>query len=173
MNKKNTDKEYEYTKEFRDKVNDMSKFSIEIQVDSFNAIDTKSQTYISIIAIFIAILLGILAFGFDKLSYCEINTFKVLTVIGLISFLINLLMFFYSVISKQFKSGVSPHGLNNMKDSPIGEVDMEIFSNFYWSVEYNKKILDKKARWLKYAEWFLVVNFVFSIIIYIYFISII
>jgi hypothetical protein len=160
-----------YTNEFRERCNEVAENNLHIQADSFNAIDSKAQTYISIIAIYIAILLGIVAIGSEHLILNNFLCIKIVIIIGLISFLTNIGIFFLSIFSKPFKSGVSVEGLNNMKNLPTEEIDKEIFSNLYWSVSDNREILSNKAKWLRIAEIYLGINFICSILACIYFIS--
>ena len=169
VNKEN--KKSEYTKDFRDICNGVAQNNTDIQADSFNAIDSKAQTYISIIAIYIAILLGILAIGYQKITVNDIQCIKVAIIIGLILFLVKIGIFFLAIFSKPFKSGVSVKGLNNMKDKQIEEIEKEIFSNLYWSVSENKDVLEMKSRWLLIAEVFLGINFFYTILTCIYFIA--
>lgn len=172
MNKKRSNKT-EYSKEYMNRSDKIAEGTLAFQSDSFNAIDSKSQTYISVIALFLAILLGFLALSYAELS-CELQAVaKLLTGLMTLSYLVNIILFFLAIKSKDFKSGLSPEGLNNMQDDSIDSIDKEIFSNNYWSAKDNLSELDKKSTWLKRSEYLLIMNFVLSFALIIFLIIII
>ncbi len=145
---------------------DVSKHALQHQADSFNSMDSKSQTFISILAIFVAVIFGVLAIALPKFEGCTEVIIKIISSFLIISLVSNIICFFITIKSRSFCFGYSPKELRAVDKSSksIDEIDKEISDSLEVAYNENIKSLETKTKWMKRSEYVLIINFIFSLI---------
>lgn len=155
-----------YSKCFIKRAETVSSQILGSQIDSANAIDSKAQSYISLLAIIQVMIMWFVSVSYERVSNEWIKYFAVI-LLGYSAF--NIVFFFRAILSKPFKTGIDIEGLFEMKDDSEDEVNSELMSNLYWSIVENKEKLSEKSQLLKNGEILLWINMgitlVFTIIL--------
>ena len=141
---------------FQEKIlNDELFRQFEIKLRVFESLQSKSQFFIGIIAVFFGFLLS--STEFNKIFFGNSSILDWISIIGIITMMISMLLFLCSLFITDLGFGKSLKTLVD-KYNRNESIDKAIMTGIYSSIKRNVKTLNKKSVKIQWATWLFVIS---------------